>query len=197
MRKFILGYLLIFLMTVNIVAAVRAKEVCLNTTHQLITFDFELTEDGTATGYNYTQVHRCERNCTNGQCESTYSEGDVSMMWMVYGTGVTLLILGTFMGNLFQRLFRGHEQLVEGFSTQSIVKFIFFFAGLYLINMGMGMASGISSEYGGSTLVSGGMISVINVMSWSLFIFLFVFIVEFLYSLLKSWRVTQEKKKWG
>lgn len=192
-----MSYLMALAVLLPLVSAVTVRESCYNVTHKLETFEYVLTEDGTATTFNYTQLHKCETNCSSGECTGTYEEGDRMSMWMVYGVGMVLLIIGTFMGKLFNRVFSGESSPLKLLSIENGIKFVFFFAGLFLINLAMGMGRGIVTEYGGSTTVMQGMFTVNAIISWTMYIFLFVFLLELFFSVMASIKLRQEKEKWG
>ena len=167
------------LMTAGVVSAVTVRETCLNDTHKVETFEYVMTEDGVTTTYNYTQTHLCLYNCSNssGRCAGTDREADSTMMWLTYASGVVLLILGTALGIPYGKLMQREE--IKGFDTMMVVRYMFFFVGFYLVYLSLGMSSGLARLYGGGTDIIGAMDTSAMIITFTLVLFLFMFVIEF------------------
>lgn len=165
--------------------AVMVKETCMNATYLLTTYEYNMTTTGTTTEYNYTQIHNCTAGCNDNRCEATNIEADTSLMWIVYLTGVVLLSIATFLGIPFGKLV-GKEDVVEGWDTRLVPRVLFFFIGLYLVYLSLGMSRRIGTMYGAESDVAaaGGVAAL--VMSTTIILFLFVFVLDFWFGFLKG-----------
>lgn len=137
----------------------------------------------------------CIYNCTNNDCAGSSVSSDMSSVWLVYGTGVILLVLGTILGLPFGRISGENTDVKKGFNTTMVVKYIFFFVGLFLVYLSLGMARRVGMVYGGETAVSSATDTAIIVMMITIILFLFVFVVEFIFSILKSMMESRKLKK--
>lgn len=192
-----LGYIVAFLIILTPACAVTVRESCYNDTHKLETFEYVLTEDGTDTVFNYTQLHLCLYNCSNssGTCYGSDKEGDTMQMWMVFGLGAFLLTLGTVLGIPYGYL--AGKGRIDKFDTRMVVRYLFFFVGFYLTYLSLGIARRIGANYGGVYEITGATEATINVMTWVLMLFAFMFVLEFMFTTFGMWKVRKEREKWG
>lgn len=141
------------------------------------------------------ELIHCPYNCTNSDCAGTSVNSDMNSVWLVYGTGVVLLVLGTILGIPFGRIAGENRDVKKGFNTTMVVKYIFFFVGLFLVYLSLGMARRTGMVYGSDMGVSSGNDTAVMVMMITIILFLFVFVVEFIFGLLKSMIDTAKLKK--
>ena len=148
-----------------------------------------------STEINITSIRNCPLNCTNNECAGSSVEADMSAVWITYATGVVLLVLGTILGIPFGRMTGENKDVRKGFNTTMVVKYIFFFVGLFLVYLSLGMARRTGMVYGADSGVSSGSDTSIMVIMITIMLFLLVFIVEFIFGLLKRMMETAKVKK--
>jgi len=180
----------------SVAQAVMVNETCLNDTHLYVTFEYTLDVNGAETTYIYNQTHQCTNNCTNNKCVGTAYAVDMTSVWLVYGVGVSLLVLGTALGVPFGKLV-GKEDISPGWDTTTMVRYVFFFVGFLLVYLSLSMASRISSIYGGDANVIGAANTAVMVMQITLVLFLFVFFIELIFFVLKYYIKSEYDKKWS
>lgn len=137
----------------------------------------------------------CPYNCTNNDCAGSNISSDMNSVWLVYGTGVVLLVLGTILGLPFGRISGENTDTKKGFNTTMVVKYIFFFVGLFLVYLSLGMARRTGMVYGSEAGISSGNDTAVMVMMITILLFLFVFVIEFIFGLLKSMMESRKLKK--
>jgi len=111
---------------------------------------------------------------------------------MVYGIGTVLLVLGTMMGMPFGK-FEGKEK-ISGFDTTLVVKYMFFFVGFFFLYLSLGMTVRLSSVYSGESNITGAVNTATMVVMITMMLFLFIFVVELLFTVLKWWDFRKQKK---
>lgn len=74
--------------------AITVKEACINSTHQINTYNYSLIVNSTTSSYNYTQIHECLNGCstTLGKCRPN-SFLEISYMSQIFAG---LLVLAAF-----------------------------------------------------------------------------------------------------
>ena len=144
-----------------------------------------------------SETKNCTYGCSNGQCGGTNISGDTSSVWLIYGTGTVLLVLGVLLGI---PIGNQQKEIKKSFNFSVVFKYIFFFVGLFLVYLSMGMMRRMNTLYGSDANMTSGMEGSINVIVWTMGIFIFIFVVEFIYNLIKyvsEIRIDEKKKKWG
>jgi len=177
------------------VGAVYVKEECLNNTHLQISWDFDLTVAGSTTNYTYTQTHNCTYGCNNDRCEGTASDADLSMAWFVFAVGGVLLVLGTVLGLPFGRF--AEKKTDRPFDTTMVIKYIFFFVGLFLMYSSLSMIRRAGILYGAESDVVDAVDVATMVIMITIILFLFIFVIEFIFGFLKQMMDSAKEKKWG
>lgn len=179
----------------SVAQAVMVNETCLNDTHLYVTFEYALDIGGSSTVYKYDQTHHCTNNCTNNKCVGTTYAVDMTSVWLVYGVGVSLLIMGTALGVPFGKLV-GKEDISTGWDTTTVVRYVFFFVGFLFVYLSLSMTSRISSIYGGDANIVRAANTAVMVMRTTLLLFFFVFFVELIFYIVNYYMKTQYEKKW-
>jgi hypothetical protein len=163
------------------------------TDYQTLNKSYYFSEDGTVTEGWYL-IH-CNYNCTNSDCAGSNVSTDMSSVWLVYGTGVVLLVLGTILGIPFGRISGENKDVKKGFNTTMVVKYIFFFVGLFLVYLSLGMAKRVGTVYGSEGKISDATDTAVMVMMITIILFLIVFVIEFIFGVLKSMIESAKFKK--
>jgi len=180
----LMGLILALVLTIGSpVQAVFVKESCLNATHLELTYEYQLITDGASSLLNYTQIHHCTNNCTLDKCLGMFDEGDITSVWVIAAIGGILLILGTWLG--IPRADIPETTRTGLISSRDVAKYLFFFAGFYLMFLSLGTASRMGSMYGSDANVTRAMNTAVMVINWILYMFLFIFVLEFAASILK------------
>lgn len=176
--KIFYGFILLLLL---VPTALAVNQTCIN--------DYTLQINSThwvgSTEINITSIRNCPYNCTNNECAGSSVEADMSSVWLIYGTGCVLLILGTILGIPFGRIAGTNKDTEKTFNTSMVVKYIFFFVGLFLVYLSLGMARRVGQVYGADTSISNASDTAVMVMMITIILFLLVFIVEFVFSIIK------------
>lgn len=192
MRKPLLVTFL-FLLFIPSVIAVNQSCITYNTL-EVNTTNYITTSTGTEQ-VDLTSHIYCPYNCSNNACIGSNLSSDMGSIWIVYGTGVIFLVLGTVLGIPFGRITGENKDVKKGFNTTMVVKYMFFFVGLFLVYLSLGMVRRTGMVYGSDTGVSSANDTAVMVMMITIILFLFVFIVEFIFGLLKSMMESAKLKK--
>ena len=146
--------------------------------------------------FNY--YTNCPFGCNNdtGLCNGTNDSSSNNAMWITYATGSIFLILGTILGIPYGKL-TGEEKIKTGFDTTIIIKYMFFFVGLFLMYLSLSMASRNVNIYGGESNILGGINTSVLVIMVTMVLFLFIFIIEILFYFLKNMFTKKQEKTWG
>jgi heme/copper-type cytochrome/quinol oxidase subunit 2 len=107
-----------------------------------------------------------------------------------------LLVLGTVLGMPTARIME-QDKTKLGFDTTIVIKYIFFFIGLYFVYLSLGMSRRMSTTYGSESTITGATDTAAMVMTITLGLFIFIFVLEFLFTTLKMFKEAAEQKKWG
>jgi hypothetical protein len=138
----------------------------------------------------------CINGCVNNACIGTSVSPDTSQIWMVFSVGTAMLLVATILG-----LPIGQESDIrKGFNFGMVVKYIFFFVGIFLVYLSMGMMRKIGVTYSGDIGISGGMDTAVMTMMITMILFIIVFVVEFFFNTLKFFKehsMDEMKKKRG
>lgn len=180
-----------------------ANITCLSDKILQVNTTYYINRTGNVTPIEISKEIYCPYDCTNGTCEGTSPESSTSSVWIVYGIGTVMLILGTAIA-LFGRFMKlggevGGEKtgLSKYIDTTMIVKYMFFFIGLFLLYLSLGMARRTASVFGSETNIISGVDTATMVVMLTIGFFLIVFLVEFLFSILNMYREWTIRKKWG
>ena len=161
------------------------NKTCLdNTTLQVNTTYYIDTSSGESEVGVSKNIY-CPFGCSNGECEGSSVEGDMSQMWLTYATGTILLILGTIiklpsLGNV-----QSKSDVIRPNNMMMVVKYIFFFIGFFLVYLSFGMARRIGSVYGGEGNVTDATDTATMVIMITMILFLILFVVEFIFNIIK------------
>lgn len=176
--------------------ALIVKEECLNSTHIEESYNFTLTENGASTDYVFYQLLECTNGCSNNKCNTTESSVDMNSVWLVFAIGISLLVMGTLLGMPFGKL-SGKEVVGKWFDTQMAVRYLFFFVGIFFLYLSLTMARRIGADYGGIGDVTSATDTATMVTLITIVLFLFLFIVETLFYIVKRIGDANLKKKYG
>ncbi|MBK5093183.1 MAG: hypothetical protein JJE48_06680 [Actinobacteria bacterium] len=182
MKMFVVLFALMLL--ASPAAAVMTSERCLNDTHLELYYSYNLTTDGTAEEIVYNQTHLCANNCTSNRCEGTDVSADMMQAYMVGGLGIFLLLLGVWLGMPYGKV-AGTEQIKPMWDVQIVIRYMFFFLGLYFVYMSMAMVRRVGDVYGAHSDVVDATGVAVLVLSIVLYLFLIVFITDVLFYILK------------
>ena len=139
----------------------------------------------------------CSNGCVNNACSGTNISGDMTSVWMIYGIGAVMLILAVVLGLPFGKT---DSEINKSFNTTMVIKYMFFFIGLFLIYLSLGMLRRIGITYGGESNITNSVDTVTMIMIWTMILFLFMFMLELTISFLKMMKRRTEirdKKKRG
>jgi sterol desaturase/sphingolipid hydroxylase (fatty acid hydroxylase superfamily) len=131
-----------------------------------------------------------------GGCFGTDASGSINAMWITFAVGSLFLVLGTMLGIPYGKL-TGEEDMKPGFDTTIVIKYIFFFVGLFLMYLSLGMAYNNVNIYGGESHTLGGVNTTVLVIMITLILFVVVLFIETLFYILKRSFTLKEKEKWG
>jgi hypothetical protein len=153
--------------------------------------------------FNYTfagaaYYQTCNLGCNNatGVCYGSDSSSSNSSMWITFAVGSIFLTLGCFLGMPYGKL-SGQENIKGGFDTTIVIKYVFFFVGLFFMYLSLSMSYSNVNLYGGTTNTLGGINTTTLVMAIIVVLFLFVFVIELIFHALKKSFAIKEEKKWG
>jgi hypothetical protein len=131
-----------------------------------------------------------------GGCFGTDATGSINAMWIIYATGSLFLVLATILGIPYGKM-TGGEEIKSGFDTTIVIKYIFFFVGIYLMYLSLSMSYRNVNIYGGESGILGGTNTAVMVIMITLILFIFVFVIETLFWILKRSLTIKEEEKWG
>lgn len=173
------------------------NRTCLdNETLQINTTYYIETSDGLSE-IEVSKNEYCAFGCTNGECEGSSVEGDMAQIWLTFGAGTVMLVLGVVLGLPFGK-FAGEEKgIKKPFNTTMVVKYIFFFLGFFLVYLSFGMVRRLGSVYGGESNITDAVDTATMTMMITMIVFLIVFVVEFIFYVIKRQMEMVKEKKWG
>jgi hypothetical protein len=169
-----------------------SQKVCEDNTTLGITYNFTFA----GSFYNYFMNKTCQFGCNNvtGDCYGTNGTSSTNAMWITFAAGTIFLSFGVILGIPYGKL-SGEEKL-RGFDTTIVVKYLFFFVGLFLMYLAMSMSYNNVNLYGGENNILGGVNTTIMVMMITLLLFIVVFVLEFIFFTMKSAFTLNKNKKW-
>jgi hypothetical protein len=176
-------FLLLFISGANAVGT--NGQYCID--NQTLNHTYSIISNGVETAGWFPQ--NC--TCVNNACAGSDSSSDTSQIWMVYGTGVVLLVLAIVLG---MPIGHQYEEYKKQFNTTIVVKYLFFFIGLFLVYLSMGMMKRLGMTYGGDQNITNSTTTTTMVMMWTIIIFLFIFMLEFIASII-TWINERALKK--
>jgi hypothetical protein len=140
----------------------------------------------------------CPFGCSNNQCEGSSIQSSMGSIWMVYGTGTIMLVLAVILGLPFGKFAeKDDKEMKKPFNTTIVVKYLFFFIGLFLEVLALGMMKRASDVYGSETNITGGLNTAMMVIIITLGLFVFIFVLEFLFGIIKNMMETKKLEDWG
>lgn len=179
----------------NVEFPATITETCVNGTHIKRVTDIYAC-DGTGCEYfNSTETSLCRQNCTSDQCTGEEPKVDMAAMWLTFSAGFGFLILGTVLGVPFGKLV-GKEDIRPGWDTTTIVRYMFFFIGFFLVYLSLSMGSRLGTVYAGDENIIGAVDTSVMVMLITMLLFLFVFFVEIIFYVLNYYMKSEYDKKW-
>lgn len=155
-----------------------------------------MVSNETIQGTLVTTMQDCPYGCVNNECSGTNISADTTSIYLTAGAGVVMLVLGVVLG---LPIGRQEKEMSKGFNTTIVVKYIFFFLGMFLMYMSMGMTRRLGTVYGSDANITDATDTVTMVMLWISILFLFIFVIEFIAGVIKKVseiRVEKEKKKY-
>ena len=189
-------YSLLFILILSPIALGDVSKSCISDNVLQVNNTYYITNSsGLTQQIDLTKEIYCPYNCTNNECAGSNMDSDMNSVWMVYGTGVVLLVLGTILGLPFGRMSGENNDTKKGFNTTIVVKYMFFFIGLFLVYLSLGMARRSGSIYGSDAGISSANDTAVMVMMITIILFLFIFVTEFIFGLLKSMMESAKLKK--
>ena len=187
MLKGIILFGLIFLLVPSLVSAQSISGI---SCYDNITVLKNFTLSGTSNQSIY-YYQTCQFGCDNttGDCSGIDSSSSINAMWITYATGALFLVLGTVLGIPY-----GNK--TKGFDTTIVVKYSFFFIGLFLMYLSLSMSYRNTQIYGGESNILGGVNTSIMVIMITLLLFLFIFFVELFFGTIKTMWESRKAEKW-
>jgi len=104
--------------------------------------------------------------------------------------------LGTALGIPYGK-FSEKEEIMSGFDTTIVVRYMFFFIGFFLIYLSLGMSRRIDSMYGGGANITKATGTSTMVVMITMVLFLIILVVETLFTILKYLGETRLDNKYG
>jgi hypothetical protein len=179
---------------------VYSQDISSNTCYNNVTSFTNMTIGGSSSN-TFSYYTNCPSGCNNatGTCNGTNGSASINGMWLTFAIGSLFLVLGTVLGIPYGKM-TGEEEIrgaKGGFDTTIVIKYIFFFVGLFFIYLSLSMAYNNVNLYGGEQNTLGGINTTLLVMIIVTVLFLFVFVIEILFWALKKSFTLKEEKKWG
>lgn len=177
-----------------LVATVQATNTtCISNNSVQMNTTYYVDISGNVTAINLTKEVYCEYGCTNGQCQGSNLGNESTSVWLTYAAGVTFMLIGIVLGAPYQKL-SGQEKPEL---TVTAVRYLFFFAGLFIIYNAFAMGSGMGRIYGMASGIQGAMDTNTIVILITIVLFLFMFAIDFLAMVFNWTSHSAEEKKWG
>ena len=180
------AWLLFFFQVRWVAAQALTQNYCYNSSVEFINL----------TAVNLSWYENCTYGCDNttGACFGSNPTSSVNAMWLTFAVGSLFLVLATVLGLPYGNL--TGEKKKAGFDTTIVIKYMFFFVGLYLMYLSMGMAYRNTEIYGGESNIMGGVNTSVMVIMITLILFLFVFFLEFFWTTIMNLWNSRKSKEW-
>lgn len=189
--SFLFGLLLIS----SVSFADTVNKTCITNKSLQVNDTYTIDVGGNATSLSISKTIFCPLGCENNECGGTNIANESTSVWLTYAAGVTFMIIGIIMGAPYQKLSGQEKERPE--LTVTAVRYLFFFAGLYIIYNSFAMASGMGRTYGMVTGVQGAMDTNTIVIMITIGLFLFMFALDFLAMVINWTSHSADEAKWG
>lgn len=183
-----------FLLLIASPVYAAVTQACVDNATLRINQTYYVNNDGTQTEIWIANDEPCPFGCSDGKCDGSNIESESMGVWLTYGTGAILLILGTAMGLLARKQTDPNDES-RGFDLTMVARYMFFFIGLFLLYMSYGMANRLGIVYGMESNVTSSLNTTGIVILITILLFLFMFSLEVLVLALRYFKESGRQKK--